>query len=398
MKLSTLAIRAWPSFVLVCCALLGNPAEANDNLLSPTLSHAAKAVEDFTNKEFEKEALGAISVGIVSGNKLVWQKHWGTTSGSVGSAPSAPPNDRSIYRIGSVTKQFTAVALLQLMEQDKLKLGASIGTYAKEVELISQMRPGVNPPTVFQLSTHTGGLCRDPDKLEINGAGAVANWEKSLVHALQNAWFIEEPGLRQNYSNVGFGLLGLAIQRQSGLRYDEYILQRVTKPLQMHDTAFVITDTRRLTYGIQLVNKKPNDELATAEHLGRGYRVAGGGLYSTLNDMAIWAGAQMSKDYGGLISEKTKTHIESTLPIFDSKFERGFAFGNQLTRVGNRILAGHGGIVNGYQTLLMVDTAQQLAVIVMRSVHGGRFDTLGVGTAAFTSDLANSNGISASAP
>ncbi|WP_167859486.1 serine hydrolase domain-containing protein [Paenibacillus cymbidii] len=189
----------------------------------------------------------------------------------------------SIRGIASITKVFTSVAILQLIEQGKLLVDSPVSQWIEEFN--TPLHRGI---TVFHLLTHTSGLIADPGYFTepyTRGWGDGAskgNWLKSvLAGPLQS-----EPGRTWSYSSAGFCVLGEMIARISGMSYEDYILKRIVEPLGMERTFFhvpsALHDQVCLTadWDMKRLQSVPEAE----DRVSRPPR-AGGGLYSSLHDL-----------------------------------------------------------------------------------------------------------------
>ncbi len=118
------------------------------------LDREIKAVDTQFAAEYGKEHIGGVTVGIVSGPELVWTRNYGLADMEDGKQPTTD----TVYRIGSITKQFTALMLLQLVEQGKVHLSDPVEKFFPEVNRIPGKYPGSPPITLIQLATHHSGL------------------------------------------------------------------------------------------------------------------------------------------------------------------------------------------------------------------------------------------------
>lgn len=209
-------------------------------------------------------------------------------SGLADAETKAPAASDTIYRIGSVTKQLTALMLLQLVQAGKVHLSDPVEKYFPEVNKVQGRLAGSPPITLVQLATHTSGLDREPEDTDTYLKGAVADWEKVLLAALPHTKFAFEPGTRFSYSNIGYAILGAALARAAGQTYVDYVRQHVFEPLGMSDTAFGPNDRIRARIAKGYVNDdgKIDAETAAREHQGRGYKVPNGAVYTTVGDLA----------------------------------------------------------------------------------------------------------------
>ena len=228
--------------------------------------------------DFAKDGIGAVSIGVVSGAKLVWSKHYGYADME---AKRAPTND-SAYRIGSITKQFTALALLQLVEQGKMRLTDPLEKYVPEVKQVQKAFTGTPPITLLQVATMHSGLSREPG-CQNHSVGPVSSWQKIVLDCLSQTTYANEPGTTYLYSNIGYASLGLAIERAGGQPFTEQVV--AAHPEAARDDAVGIgagcrhpqRPRARIPAGAtrNRIASAPDRELE-----GRGYRVPNGALFS----------------------------------------------------------------------------------------------------------------------
>ncbi len=223
-------------FVLtaVGCALLGGHASAQT---SPAQAlNGIAAVDSMLSAEFAKDSIGSITVGVIAGSKLVWTR-------SVGFADMKTrrlANRNTVYRIGSITKPFTAVMLMQLVAAGKIQLSDPVERYFPEIKQIGSKPPGAAPFTFLQLATMTAGLAREPEEAGPFWTGQVSEWEQRLLAALPHTNYITPPGTQHSYSNIGYAILGAALSRVAGQSYVDWERTKILKPLGMERTRFEI--------------------------------------------------------------------------------------------------------------------------------------------------------------
>jgi hypothetical protein len=124
--------------------------------------------------------VGSVTAGVVSGKELIWSKSYGDADMEKKTAADTD----TVYRIGSITKMFTALMLEQLAEAGKVHLSDPVEKYFPEIKTVQGRFPDAPPITLIQLATHTAGLGREPDNTDTYVKGAVADWEKTLIAAL----------------------------------------------------------------------------------------------------------------------------------------------------------------------------------------------------------------------
>jgi len=211
-------------------------------------------IDSMIAADVARNPIGSVTVGIVSGKQLIWTKSYGDAD----MEKKIPADAGTVYRIGSITKMFTALMLEQLVETGKVHLSDPVEKYFPEIKDVKGAFPDAAPITLIQLATHTSGLGREPDDVAIATAGPVAEWEKTLIAALPHLKYDFEPGTRFSYSNIGYAILGAALSRAAGEPYVEYVPKHIFAPLGMTHSAM-----------------EWNAQMAT--HLAKGYQVMGPG-------------------------------------------------------------------------------------------------------------------------
>ena len=244
-----------------------------------------------------------------------------------------PMRTDSIFQIMSMTKNFTGVAAMMLVEEGKLDLKKKVEDYLpefKDIQVIdsagsTQTHLPAHPPTVWQLMDHTSGLAGDPDgKLKDNPR----TMETPLAEAVRfygHEHLQFEPGTRCMYSNMGIATLGRIVEVVSGEDYIHFAMSRIIEPLGMHDTFFFATPEKRPR--IALVYKHEGGKLArsgdevlagdpTKFREGARYPAPEFGLYSTAPDLLHFYQMLLS---GGTYQNRrylTRQSIETMTQVF----------------------------------------------------------------------------------
>lgn len=361
-------------FALLCAALFTPAlAETAQAPATPELRALAERLDRQAAGEFAKDNLGSVTVGLVSGADLVWTRSYGLAD----MEKKVPATSDSVYRIGSVTKQFTALMLLQLVQDGKVHLSDPVEKYFPEVNKVQGRAPGAPPITLIQLATHTSGLGREPEDTETYLKGAVADWEKVLIAALPHTRYEYEPGSRFSYSNVGYAILGAALGRAAGQPYVEYVQQRIFKPLGMSHSFFEPDARTRssIARGYLSEDGKVDTEEAEREHQGRGYKVPNGAIYTTVGDMARFVAFEMGEEAPQVLKKESLDESFERLVTANAGFTRGYGTGFQVLRLGDAVVYGHNGGVAGYQAEAFFDRKSRTGVVILKSSVGGPFDT-----------------------
>ena len=120
------------------------------------LTGAITKIDSMSSAEFAKDGIGGVTVGVVSGSKLVWTKSYGFAD----MEKKTPADQDTVYRIGSITKQFTALTFLQLVEQGKVALSDPVEKYFPEINKVQGRLPNAPPITLIELATMTSVIKR----------------------------------------------------------------------------------------------------------------------------------------------------------------------------------------------------------------------------------------------
>lgn len=308
------------------------------------------------------DAGGAVSVAVFEGDEVVWSKGWGWADMERRVAADA----RTIGRTGSISKSFTAVLMMQLVERGLIDLDEPVRRYLPEIEELDGRPAGAPPITFRMLASHTSGLIREPG-LEGAASGSIYRWQEKVLASIPETRFETSPGTAFSYSNIGFGILGLALESAAGVPFMELMRTQVFGPLGMESSTFILDSPdllRRMSvgYGRSRRTGEISAERATREHFGRGYKVPNGGVYSTVGDMAAFAGALMGRgDLQILAPESLRALFTPQGPA------EGYGLGFFLRDVEGVRVVGHGGSVAGYNAALHFDPGTGLGVAVLRT-------------------------------
>jgi CubicO group peptidase (beta-lactamase class C family) len=224
-----------------------------------------------------------LAVGVILEGKLVYSAGFGASDPQT----NQPVTDRTLFRLASITKVFTGMALAQLQEAGKLDLDDPVSKFVPELKGV--VYPTVEHPAIRirHLVTHTSGLPRDGNRF----AGMS---ESELLASLQGMFLEFTPGTECQYSNLGVAIAGIVVSRASGLSYRSYMQRFIFDPLDMKDTVWdPAAATRPVARGMVW------DEAAKSYRPIEKDVVAGamepcGGLYSNVADMAKFAAFQMA--------------------------------------------------------------------------------------------------------
>ncbi len=262
---------------------------------------------------------------ITKGDQVLYSKSFGFAD----RAHKIENCDSTKFLIGSITKTFTALAILILEEEEKLKLNDKLSKYFPDFQ-------SANKITVAQLLTHTAGI-GDYRMLQDWKADSQSEHTTpyTTISKMSNMALLSEPGERFRYSNVGYILLGLIIEKVSQLSFADFIQNKILNPLQLKNTGII--DNQTIIYGLAQGYSSNSKETIKAEYINYQQPFSSGNMYSTTQDLLKFTKAVIN---GKLISQ------ERTKAIFETGQYYGYGWG---IRNFNGIRAyGHHGGMNGF--------------------------------------------------
>lgn len=309
---------------------------------------------------------GCAMVAVFKGNEIVWSKGYGLADVENKIAATAD----TIGRTGSITKSFTAVLICQLAEQGVLALDDPIQDHFPEIKRLADAPDNSKLITYRMLASHTAGLVREPKFAQFSARGPINLWEKKVLQAIPNTSFKTKPMTEFSYSNIGYGMLGLAGSRAADKPYMSLVEKQIFEPLKMDSSTFVVeTDEmkERLAVGYLRDRKTGslNSEVPTRQHAGRGYKVPNGGIYSTVGDMAIFAAAMMGETKPEILTAESRKQI-FTPQLPAKKYGLGFKI---IAQLDDHLVVGHSGSVAGYRADLRFDLNSKWGVAILATTE-----------------------------
>ncbi len=332
------------------------------------------AVDSLIAAEFAKDSIGSITVGVISGSQLAWTR-------SVGFADMKTrrlANRNTVYRIGSITKPFTAVMLMQLVAAGRVQLSDPVERYLPEVKQIASKPQGASPFTFLQLATMTAGLAREPDDAGPFWTGPVSDWEKKVLAALPHTRYTSVPGTEYAYSNIGYAILGAALARVADQPYTEWQRLHVFRPLEMERTRFETDSTIEsdLAVGYQVRGDGALDDQTAAQEArdGRGYKVPNGAIFTTVDDLARFVVFELGRGPDSVLARAILDEAFGGIVATDVFLQTGYGLGFMAMRRDDYSFLGHSGSVAGFRAAMYYDRNYHLGVVVFRNVVGGKQD------------------------
>ena len=348
--------------ILSICVLGCNTAQkknsANTNLQNIIHEFDSQIKKDVENDNID----GSISFTIVKGNQIIHSNAHGMAKNGT------KANTSTIYRTGSISKSFTAFLMMQLVEEGVVALNDPIEKYLPEAKQLIGYSENTKI-TLEQLASHTSGLIREPG-LNDAASGPIQEWEHKILYSILKTSFQSNPGQRYSYSNIGYGMLGLALSRAANTSFITLVEEKIFEPLQMNHSFFVVPENRLQDLADGMLGGPTtsiNKEIPKKEHAGRGYKVPNGGIYSTPNDLAKFMFANTG--YSKIISDESLAIMQSKKTPENRRQSYGLGFSLYKDETFSSI--GHGGSVAGYTAYFLFDRESQYGVILMRNYNSG---------------------------
>ncbi|MEK3881368.1 serine hydrolase domain-containing protein [Paenibacillus sp. PL2-23] len=280
---------------------------------------------------------------VALGGQILYEESFGFAS-----AEHEVPIDKDTrFGIWSITKSFTAMSVMLLAQEGKLRLDDLAADYIQGFQR-------KEPVTIRHLLQHRSGLPNFTSLPAYN-----ANWNKWPLSRERSLALLQEqpssfpPGESFAYNNTGYYLLGLIVEHVSGLSFEDFLHSRLLEPLSLRDSG-IITG-RRIIPRLASAYQSNGVELAPSEYIDMSAVHAAGGMYATARDLLLWDGA--------LYTEKPLS--QSVLDPILRDEEAGYGLGWFLDRKHNRRRIYHGGAYRGYRSELHRYPDDELTVIVL---------------------------------
>lgn len=318
-------------------ALLTAPCAAQD------ISRMDQVVQSFVaNHTF----MG--SVLVARGSQVLFSKGYGSAD-LEWEVPNSPGTK---FRLGSVTKQFTAASILLLEERGKLSVNDPVKKYLPDAPA------AWDKITIFHLLTHTSGIpnfTAFPDYARLE---PFATTSEQIVARFRDKLLDFAPGENWNYSNSGYALLSYLVERISGTKYETFVRDNIFTPLGMKDSGYDSNAAVILHRASGYVSN--NNRFENAGFVNMTVPQGAGALYSTTEDLLKWEQSL----FGGKLLKPV------SLAKMTTPFKNKYAFGLQIDSVRGRKVIEHGGGIEGFNTELAYFPDDKLTVVVLGNVNG----------------------------
>ena len=329
---------------------------------APDAATLARRVDSLATSAIANGPLAGLSIVVGRGDRILVAKGYGFAD----LENEVPATAETIFKVGSVTKQFTALSIMQLVEKKKIVLTDDVSKYLPEVPL-------GRPITIAQLLDMTSGLKNytgisqafsdDTFRLELKTS------RMAEIIKEQKADFA--PGTNWSYSNSGYYLAGMIIEKLSGLSYPEYLRKNIFEPNGLTSTTYcdesAIMPRRARGY-------RPGQpgELLNANYISMTVPYAAGAICSTALDLARYQRALVE---GKIVSRASYARM-STPSVLKDGWRTGYGLGLVNDVIQGKRMVGHGGQIDGFWTVLFYYPVEDVTVVLLSNVNPSHGETL----------------------
>lgn len=270
-----------------------------------------------------------------------------------------PNMPQTKFRLASITKQFTATAIMLFQERDLLSVTDTISKYIPDY-------PNGDKITIHHLLTHTSGIPNITSFPDYKKKKIKPHTLERLIERFKNKPLDFEPGERFQYSNSGYMLLSYIVEKVSGQKYEVFVTENIFKPLGMNDSGFdtssAILKNRASGYSLE------NDVLVNSDYIDMSFPAGAGALYSTVEDLYRWDRALYSNK---LLSKKSIDTIFFAYKNVTADKKQdfpGYGYGWITRKSKGRSIVEHSGAIEGFSNDIRRYLEEKLCVIVLGNI------------------------------
>jgi CubicO group peptidase (beta-lactamase class C family) len=338
--------------LLACTLVIQRNAQPQTHPSDPSFSEAVPSISSFLQEQVsEGDLRGSVLVAVHG--KILFEKGYSFADEEWGIQNT--PTTR--FRIASLTKQFTAACVLLLQERHLLSVNDPVSKYIQDLPAAWQ------PITLHELLTHTSGIPNYAEMQEVektlNRTGASP---RQLVDLAASRPLEFKPGTQLKYTNTGYVLLGLVIEKVSGLAYGDFLTRNIFHPLGMKDSGYddpsIILPRRASGY------MRHDGKITNADYIDMSIPYAAGSIYSTVEDMLRWSEALA---HGQLLSKSSSDAMFALYPEASLQGQH-YGYGVVLARRFGKDLQYHGGGVKGFESVIQRYPKEDVCIVVLENL------------------------------
>jgi len=333
-----------------------------------------KEIVPVIEKDLARFSVPGLSMAVVADGKIVWKKGFGYQDREQNIA--ATPE--TVYRVGSISKLFNAIAIMQQLEKGHADLDADIKTYLPYLEFENPFdKPAI--VTLRHLLSHKAGILR-----ECPIGHYFDDTEPSLedtVKSMVGTPFIYQPGLKTKYSNIGVGIAGHILEVLADMDFASYQKEHILEPLNMSSSSFLLEEfiKEKVAKGYMRDLKGRQWE---APHFRFGH-LSASNLYSNVIDLSKFM--NLIFDEGKPVLKSDSLNRMLSVQFTEQKDASGVGLGFFMSKIHNFRTVGHSGAVYGFSSNLLVIPEKKIGVVVLNNLDGANginskivFNSLGI--------------------
>jgi CubicO group peptidase (beta-lactamase class C family) len=370
-----------PRFVVLLVAALFSilgmaacaPAAASPAVAAPEYAAVAQESSQLIQAAMKKNGITGLSVALVDDQQIVWSQGFGYAD----KANGVKATPETVYMIASISKLFTATAIMQLAEQGKIDIDQPLQTYLPEFSIKSRF-PDAGPITVRSVMTHHAGLPSDWG----NGMFAFGDDREALtrsefhnlVNEIKQAYVKNPPNTAFSYSNVGYSLLGLTVEKVTGQQFSDYVDKAILQPMGMDSSSFTLKPDLKTRLSKEYWKGKEQEHVWSRD-------IPAGSLRSTVSDLGRFMMMEFANgELGGQRILRPETVAEMMTPQNnDVPLDLGTRWGLAWWLIplvdGAGKNAWHQGGEGMWDSLLVTLPEQKLGVVLLsNSAEAGKVD------------------------
>ena len=332
--------------------------------MDPVIDPVAPRLDALAARFVVEQRMPGLAAGVVRDGSLAWT----STLGFADRATQRRVAPDTLFRIASITKTFTATALLQLRDEGRLRLDDPLVTFVPEARAISDPHGPIEELTLRRLLTHTSGLQNDVpagDPWKVN-----LYQPSELLERLDRVEVHTRPETGWRYSNLAYELLGIVVTRVAGEPFEEYLQRAVIGPTGLTSTTHVPAGDLAASCATGYGPRRHEDDVPASDPYDSATLAADGGLWSTLEDLARWLTVQSrvsDADRRGegdrVLDGRTLREMQHPSFLADWSYAQGLGWASR--RIGEDAWVSHTGSLNGFRAIALFRPKEKLGVIAL---------------------------------
>ncbi len=294
---------------------------------------------------FAKKDMFAGSVSISKNGTTLLSKGYGMANYSY----DVPNTAQTKFKLASVSKQFTAMAIMMLQEQGKLNVEDKLTKYISDY-------PNGDKITIHHLLTHTSGIYNFTNDTNYESIMVQPHTLTKIISYFKDKKLDFEPGEKFSYSNSGYILLSYIIEKASGKTFPEFITTQIFEPLGMKNSG--VFDGNKLVKNLALGYTEGDNGLENTAYIDMSVPSGAGALYSTVEDLLLWDRAFYSE----------KLVKQATLDKIVTPYKDKYAYGWFVDSYMGRPLIYHKGGIQGFSTIISRYPKDEVCIVVLKNI------------------------------